>query len=243
MALRARTAAGLTLLAAGALIAWSPRVAFGPGAMAPGHTRLADDCLACHSPLRGVPADACIKCHAPGRIGTRPPARPLIVRLHETLGREDCLACHSEHRGTPTPRFDHARLPPDQRQSCAACHLERRPADALHAQAGDACGACHATRAWTPATFAHERFFVLDRDHAVACRTCHDTAAGFAAYTCYGCHEHAPARLQAEHAEEGIRDLSNCVRCHRSADEHAAREGGEREGRRGRGRHDGRDDD
>jgi hypothetical protein len=283
MALRARTAAGLTLLLAGVLATWSPRVAFGPGRVAPGHTRLSDDCLACHAPLRGVPAERCLKCHPTQRIGLDAgghATRPAIVRLHRALGSVDCLACHSEHRDEPTPRFDHALLPPDQRQACAACHRERRPDDGahrqagdacgnchtpeawrparvdharlpvgmlcgvcharrrpndrLHADAGDACGACHRSDAWSPATFAHERFFVLDRDHAVACRTCHDPGRGFAAYTCYGCHAHTPAGVQAEHAEEGLRDIERCVRCHRSADEREASREHDRGGRRRR---------
>ena len=32
---------------------------------------------------------------------------------------------------------------------------------------------------------------------------------------CYGCHEHTPANIRAEHEEEGIRDFENCVECHR----------------------------
>jgi len=55
------------------------------------------------------------------------------------------------------------------------------------------------------------------------------------AYTCYGCHEHTPAKIRAEHEEEGIRDFSDCVQCHRSAQEEPrerGREGGREGGRR-----------
>lgn len=286
MAVRARAAAVATTLAAATLIAVSPRWAFGPGAMTAGHARLADDCLGCHAPLRGVPASRCLGCHPIEKIGAARAARPEIARVHALLAADDCLECHSEHggphRSAATPRFTHARLPttvrsnctachrarrPDDerhrqagescdachrteawkpasvdharlsaQQACAACHARQRPRDALHAQAGEGCGACHTTSAWRPATFAHEKFFMLDRDHSVACRTCHADPASYKAYTCYGCHAHTPAGMAAEHSEEGIRDLDNCVRCHRSADKHGGRAGGE-----GRGGHEGRD--
>jgi hypothetical protein len=35
-----------------------------------------------------------------------------------------------------------------------------------------------------------------------------------ARYTCYGCHEHSRSEVESEHREEGIGNLSNCVRCH-----------------------------
>jgi hypothetical protein len=44
--------------------------------------------------------------------------------------------------------------------------------------------------------------------------TCHK-AQDYRAYTCYGCHEHTPANIRAEHQKEGIRDFENCVDCHR----------------------------
>ncbi len=40
---------------------------------------------------------------------------------------------------------------------------------------------------------------------------------------------HQKARIEARHAREGIRNIDNCVRCHRSAED----EGGEGEGREG----------
>ena len=47
--------------------------------------------------------------------------------------------------------------------------------------------------------------------------TCH-TGSVHRKYTCYDCHEHTPANMQAKHRDEGITEnLQNCVRCHRSA--------------------------
>ena len=80
---------------------------------------------------------------------------------------------------------------------------------------------------WTPATFDHSRFFKLEGDHKVACVTCHVNNV-YTRYTCFGCHEHQPAEIRARHAEEGIRNIDNCVRCHRGGAGEG--EGGEREG-------------
>jgi hypothetical protein len=44
-------------------------------------------------------------------------------------------------------------------------------------------------------------------------------------YTCYGCHEHTPAKIKREHLEEGIRNFDNCVECHRSGDKDEAKGG------------------
>jgi hypothetical protein len=69
-----------------------------------------------------------------------------------------------------------------------------------------------------PATFDHNKYFVLDRDHNTRCVTCH-VRNNYKNYTCYGCHEHSPSNIRREHIKEGIRDFNNCVKCHRSADE------------------------
>lgn len=106
------------------------------------------------------------------------------------------------------------------------------------------------SRAWRPATFAHERYFRFNRDHTTACATCHVDNV-YADYTCYGCHEHSRSGIRSEHAEEGIRDYENCVKCHRSGDEHdtdrSGRGGGESGGdvpqERGQEHGEERDDD
>ncbi len=54
--------------------------------------------------------------------------------------------------------------------------------------------------------------------------TCH-VGNDYKRYTCYGCHEHTPAKVRAEHEEEGIRDFENCVKCHRSGDKESAERG------------------
>ena len=51
----------------------------------------------------------------------------------------------------------------DHEAACETCH--NAPADRLHRQFQGGCKSCHRTEAWKPATFDHNKFFVLDRDH------------------------------------------------------------------------------
>lgn len=80
------------------------------------------------------------------------------------------------------------------------------------------CIQCHLTSRWTPADFDHSAYFVLDRNHNASCKTCH-TNNQFED-TCYGCHEHTPSNILGEHREEGISNINDCVRCHKSGNEH-----------------------
>lgn len=183
------------------------------------------DCVACHSDhagprltqrsrkpfshdlLRAATRDRCDACHA---------APKNDVHRELTAG---CSQCHSP-RGWKPASFDHARLA--KNAPCTGCH--KAPPDTLHRQIQGHCGQCHATTAWKPATFDHGKSFELDRDHDTTCVTCH-TGNDYGRYTCYGCHEHTPANVRAEHEEEGIRDVENCVKCHRSADKDSAERG------------------
>ena len=141
-----------------------------------------------------------------------------------------CNQCHTTEHWSPAT-FDHAALPSATLARCESCHAA--PTDSFHRQITAACTQCHSPQRWKPSTFNHDRFFLLDRDHNATCVTCH-TNNDFTRYTCFGCHEHTPANIRAEHEEEGIRNFDNCVSCHRSADD----EGGERGGGRERGEDD-----
>ena len=217
------------------LVFYYPHLMISPGALIEGHRDLATDCFACHSPWRGATSERCESCHAVADIGLRTtlgvplPKRGLKISFHQELIEENCVACHSDHLGpkiTAADRrpFSHALLRPSIRDRCASCHAS--PTDRLHRQITGNCQQCHSNERWKPATFEHGKFFVLDADHDATCETCH-TGNRFETYTCYGCHEHTPARVLAEHREEGVRNIDDCVECHRSAE-------GETEGRGGR---------
>ncbi|MEO6217002.1 MAG: cytochrome c3 family protein [Sphingomonas sp.] len=217
-----------------------PHLMVAPGPLIPAHAEITRDCFACHVPFKGVSEDRCAACHKVADIGIRTTKGVSIgasrrgIAFHQSLDQPNCMACHSDHSGpqlvkTARLSFAHALLRPDVRDRCASCH--RAPSTALHAQASGNCAQCHTQKGWKPASFDHARFFALTGPHKTTCATCH-VGGNLSRYTCYGCHEHQPDQIRAKHAEEGIRNIENCARCHRSN----SGEGGEREG-------DGRDDD
>ncbi|MBU1237632.1 MAG: class III cytochrome C family protein [Gammaproteobacteria bacterium] len=229
----------INLLALTALVFVYPHLMISPGKLIVAHQQLETDCFACHQPLLGSTAERCIACHATRDIGRLTTTGHAIVRskaavpFHQELIEDDCTACHSDHAGVKRyewrGRFDHSLLKASSSERCSACH--ESPKDDLHRQIDGNCGQCHTQKAWTPATFDHDKYFVLDRDHDARCVTCH-VRNDYSRYTCYGCHEHTPANIRREHIEEGIRDFENCVECHVSADEHDIRGRGERDSRR-----------
>ena len=216
-----------------------PHLMVGPGKLIPGHKQLDTDCFACHISFTGVASPKCVSCHKPadiGRVTTKglPVAKPLTsTPFHQELISQDCVACHSDHAGVKRYHlkgyFDHALLKKETSHQCQNCH--KSPADALHKQITGNCAQCHTQQKWTPATFEHDKYFALDRDHTATCVTCH-VRNDYSRYTCYGCHEHTPANIRREHVEEGIRQFDNCVECHRNADEHDIRGGKDRNGDR-----------
>jgi hypothetical protein len=206
-----------------------PHQMVSPGDLIPAHSALQNDCFACHTPLRGASAERCTTCHIVADIGLRTTKGAVIPKsltrpaFHQALTEPNCMACHSDHQRpsltkASSVRFEHALLKTEARSNCQSCHMP--PRDDLHRGQDLRCATCHQPAHWKPATFAHDRYFMLDRNHNTACTTCH-LGGNYQRYTCYGCHEHQPAQIIAEHREEGIRNVENCVRCHRSADAEA----------------------
>lgn len=193
-------------------------------------------CAGCHVGVRSLRAfrdapSACVDCHRAddaheGRYGTacghchgarawKPATFDHARSAFPLTGahvRVACGECHAGGRfeGTPT--------------ACVGCHEE--PAD-HRGTFGPDCASCHGTETWRGATVRHT--FPLDHGEGgrIACATCHPD--GWRTYTCMGCHEHSPDRVARQHDEEGIADLSNCVRCHPTGREHEGE--GEHEGR------------
>lgn len=190
---------------------------------------------------------SCISCHADhkGMIQDN----TLMKFEHDLLSEEDkincnachkvpesgshkyflntCSSCHTTEGWKTTTRFSHEMIEANQRQNCTLCHST--PTDNMHKDFGGDCISCHSLNQWKPASFDHDKYFVLDRNHNASCNKCHANN-NFKEYTCTNCHEHSQNRLYNEHAEEGITNLSNCVRCHRSGSEH---EGGREHGGEG----------
>jgi len=179
-----------------------------------------------------------------------------FVARHERDWGGDCRACHEG-----TDRFSRGQFTHDstrftltgahRKTACAECHAGtqalvgfrssptdcigcHRKQDTHRGEFGTDCSACHGTDSWPDARFEH--LFPINHGEGgrVACRTCHDQAPSYRSYTCYGCHEHTPERIRRKHDEEGVGNLGNCVRCHRTGSEHEG-EGHEGEGREGEG--------
>jgi hypothetical protein len=178
------------------------------------HERL--DCAGCHQGARAVvdlrgASRECVGCHQRddahrGDYGT------------------DCRACHGTVAWKPTS-FRHS-FP---QRECVGCHQRD---DAHRGDYGADCKACHGTEAWKPTSFRHRFPIAHGRRGSAACTTCHEPGRKFSEYTCYGCHEHTPARIAGKHSEEGVSGarLDDCVRCHATGREKEG-EGGEGEGR------------
>jgi hypothetical protein len=203
-----------------------PHLMIAPGALKKGHADLTTDCFACHTPLHGAKADKCSACHKLPDIGLKTTKGAALVNnklaavpFHQELNNPNCLACHSDHAGpklTTHSRkpFSHAMLRVATRDQCESCH--KPPTDVLHKQLTGNCTQCHQPQAWKPATFEHTKYFLLDKDHNATCTTCH-TTNNYKQYTCYGCHKHTPAKIQAKHRKVETKNLDNCASCHRNA--------------------------
>lgn len=187
---------------------------------------------------RALAGKSCLECHVEHKGGVAKYSKKTF--MHDSLStslKNDCMACHTDrkpadvlHRSTgnacatchstdnwKSAVFNHTRQVV-LKNRCVDCHKGDIPADTLHRHLRDGCATCHSTSHWKPATFSHDRYFRLDRDHRATCVTCHDKPGNYKAYTCMNCHDHSPSKMAREHHEEGIRNYSNCIRCHRSAE-------------------------
>lgn len=158
-----------------------------------------------HSLLPSTEQINCNNCH------TKP-----TDQLHKPLSNS-CNECHTTNDWKSTTTFNHNMIQDSTKNNCLSCH--KSPTDNLHSNFKTNCTPCHNTNKWTPANFEHSKYFVLDRNHNAKCTTCHITA-NYKNYTCYGCHEHTESNIIGEHREEGITNFNNCVKCHRSGNEH-----------------------
>ena len=77
-----------------------------PGELSQPHAFLANNCAACHTPVKGVEAKNCIVCHADNKsVLQREPSA-----FHADIAA--CTACHLEHQGRVpiTTKMDHVAL-------------------------------------------------------------------------------------------------------------------------------------
>ena len=187
------------------------------------HSKLEDvECSSCHTDHEGINSkitnsnfdhdilsknikEKCSDCHVK-------PADDLHSQLSV-----NCYSCHNTAEWKLTGKFDHSMITGTKKDECNTCH--KSPEDEFHLSLKDNCSKCHNTGKWIPADFDHSLYFILDKDHNASCKTCH-TENAFSKYTCYGCHEHNEADIFQKHSEENINNISDCVSCHKSGNEH-----------------------
>ena len=202
---------------------------------------LRNDCFACHTEHNGLSREfatnrfthellaadlskKCSYCHSADEPDND---------MHRTVD-VNCSECHNISDWKKA-EFNHSRFA--EKTACIKCHSSDKPKDGIHnfSSADVNCKTCHSTEAWKPASYDHNNYFVFDGNHPSKCDNCHTRMNNFKVYTCYNCHEHSRDRIASKHLEEGIRNFDNCVKCHRSGNEHDGNEGGE--GRGGEGGH------
>lgn len=222
-------ALAVTLCFGATLIFLRPYHALTPGVLRAGHQAQQNACFSCHTLLSGVPETKCGACHKKGDIGSRSVKGEAFLKpntraqlIHRAVGGE-CYPCHSEHGArsgaNPTRKFSHGLLNAAAGAGCAACHSAQKPTNALHTSIAAECSRCHGTKGWKPASYDHDRSFRFDGNHPPRCTDCHPPGMNLKEYTCTNCHEHSLDKMQREHRKEGIPNLTNCRRCHPSANE------------------------
>ncbi len=207
-----------------------PGEAISPGDLLEKHGHLEESCSNCHVTFKGAQSEKCAQCHIPEKIGVFKANSQIInqgkkrLSFHAKLNADSCISCHKEHQGRftlrQTVRFSHEMLGINDTKSCMECH--QKPTNSIHQQASQNCGRCHNPTNWASVDIDHNTYFQFDRDHQTDCSTCHP-GSNYRKYTCYGCHEHSPRKIEREHVKEGIHDYENCAECHRSGDEHDIR--------------------
>ena len=192
------------------------------------HFRTAENCAECHTAEKWKPAkfdhakygkgSDCRACHK--------------LPVKHVKSDANCSECHSSNKWKPAT-FDHKKL--SQGSDCIVCHKLPKK----HFKTTANCSECHTTDKWKPSTFVHR--FPMQHEtkrKKNSCETCHPLSLD--EYDCYtGCHEHSVRNVAREHREEGIREYSDCMKCHPTGREHERRG----EYRKERKHHDDHDDD
>jgi len=192
-------------------------------------------------PLDGKHASvACASCHAGERYKDTPcdcASCHVLDDAHRGRFGAKCETCHATS-GWKSVRFDHARdahfalRGAHQKLTCESCHRgelykEKLGSDCLSCHRGDdvhegkngtRCADCHATSAWKPANFDHDRNtdFPLHGAHrSLACTSCHtgpvhEQKLGRACADCHKTDDPHRGQLGPDcarcHAESGWRD-------------------------------------
>lgn len=205
------------------LIYLFPKQTISPGALSGGHQTLENDCMKCHTMFFGTPGEKCVFCHKPTEIGIVTTAGIKIEKnpsegkaaFHQLFSADSCLSCHPDHKGRDISKsdrqFSHTLIKGKDIHRCRSCH--QGPVDNVHSNSNQECSTCHTMDRWRPATLDHAQYFRFDKNHRSDCVSYHQNN-NYKEYTCYGCHEHAQAKIKQEHEKAGIYSYQNCLLCH-----------------------------
>ena len=164
-------------------------------------------CYGCHASQdhhQGQFGKECEACHNPS--GWIPATFDHSNSSFPLTGAHLGLACSSCHT-TGTGGMIFAGTP----TTCVGCHQEPGYHQGLF---GKDCAACHTTNSWVPAKYNGSHAFPMSHGGASTCQNCHPSSLN--TYTCYTCHD--KAEMAAQHREEGIKNLPNCLSCHRNGE-------------------------
>ncbi len=213
-----------------------PDALLSPGKLTKGHKALSNDCLACHTPFRGITSVQCISCHKQSDIGHKTVDGAILknntskVLFHKGLAKNSCVECHTDHKGTVAKEtakpFMHSSLALSIRNDCIACHKEQQPQDALHnLYVKGNCVECHQTTNWKPATFDHNSLAASGLKQCINCHKADQPADNIhfqsqaSCGTCHSTSHWIPAtfdhnryfRLDSDHR-------TSCKTCHTKGD-------------------------
>lgn len=97
---------------------------------------------------------------------------------------------------------------------CYVCHKRDVPAQEFHNKFGRNCDECHIKSTWMAAKYPHPAWS-LSGAHKARCTRCHVNMAEYEfSYQCWGCH-HDRQGTEKFHADKGMKDITNCIECHK----------------------------
>jgi hypothetical protein len=179
--------------------------AFRPGELSQPHAFLANNCAACHTPVKGVEAKNCIVCHADNKtILQRQPSA-----FHADIG--SCTTCHQEHQGRvpSTTKMDHVALARIGLRQMHAFGPEERRLDGN-------------LKAWLASDARASATPQLEREESLLnCAVCHQTKdrhVGLMGHDCAQCHETTKWTIPEFRHPSPV--SQSCAQCHQAPPSH-----------------------
>ncbi len=176
-----------------------------PGKLSQPHAFLENNCVACHTPVKGVEAKNCIVCHADNTtVLQRQPSA-----FHADIGA--CAVCHLEHQGrvASTTKMDHTAL-----ARIGLKQLDTAPAALDSARA--------ALVAWLKQSDAPPLTPHLQRAESLLnCATCHQTKdrhVGLFGTDCVQCHGTTKWTIPEFRHPSPV--SQSCAQCHQAPPSH-----------------------